>query len=101
MKLTLRTSLTCFMLVSGAGTAARAQSCAVHGPDAVMGDINTPANFLPVGDIDAAALGMTTCNVGDVWIDCFYATTRHPAVSENLFRLSSDGGFTPVPLVSA
>jgi hypothetical protein len=73
------------------------------GPDVTVGDLTGdsgpsfihPRSYGIVGSIAAYAVGTTSCNVGTdplQWID--NVASRHPVISQNLFRLKTVSGST-------
>jgi hypothetical protein len=60
------------------------------GPDAIAGDMAGLAVFGTAGTQKGVAIGLTTCNAGNQFINYFaIPDTRHPAVASNLYRMSS------------
>ena len=60
------------------------------GPDAIAGDMADLAVFGTNGTQNGVAIGLTTCNAGNQFINYFaIPDTRHPAVASNLYRMSS------------
>src|SRR5438132_7332712 len=59
------------------------------GPDAIAGNMAGLAVFGTVGTQNGVAIGLTTCNGGNQFINYFaIPDTRHPAVASNLYRMS-------------
>src|SRR5438552_1589207 len=59
------------------------------GPDAIAGDMSGLAVFGTNGTQNGVAIGLTTCNAGNQFINYFaIPDTRHPAVASNLYRMS-------------
>lgn len=76
-----------------AAPAALAQvDCAIAGPDAVVGRIQTPANYAREGGIDAFSLAIDTCNVGSAMIPVSAGSAQHPILTFNLYRLRTVDG---------
>ena len=60
------------------------------GPDAIAGNMVGLAVFGTNGTQNGLAIGLTTCNAGNQFINYFaIPDTRHPAVASNLYRMSS------------
>jgi hypothetical protein len=73
---------------------AAAQACSLRdGPDLVLADLVGPANYDSLGGVEALALGTTSCNLGDVGVDWFASTNRHPVFGANLYRYKDKGGW--------
>ena len=65
------------------------------GPDVIAGSITGPAYYGTVNGISAYSIGTESCNIGDtdlLWIDSGANPTRHPVISQNMYRLK-DGRF--------
>jgi hypothetical protein len=75
-------------LVSMLATTAFAQTpCAVpNGPDMIVADIASVANYTASGGLDAAFFGETTCNIGTGTVTCSATTAQHPIHVQGLFR---------------
>ena len=59
------------------------------GPDAIAGNMADLAVFGTNGTQNGVAIGLTTCNGGNQFINYFaIPDTRHPAVASNLYRMS-------------
>ncbi len=65
------------------------------GPDVIVGSLHNLANYAADGEIDAFAVGTTSCNVGDEVLDWFANTPEHPVIAQNMYRLK-DGRFEQV-----
>jgi hypothetical protein len=66
---------------------------AVPGPDVIVGDLPSLAQFGSSGTQVGLAMGTTSCNNGDQNLNWFGLTsTDHPVIPQNLYRLS--GGAT-------
>ncbi|MBL8860711.1 MAG: hypothetical protein JNK02_01765 [Planctomycetes bacterium] len=59
---------------------------ATVGPDVIVGDINGVSNYAAASGIDAIALGTTSCNLGDTWLNWISNTNQHPVIGGNLYR---------------
>ncbi len=65
----------------------------VPGPDVIVGDLPSMAQFGSSGTRVGLAVGTTSCNNGDVNLNWFALTnTDHPVIPQNLYRMS--GGAT-------
>jgi hypothetical protein len=62
------------------------------GPDVIVGDITDVLNANPVGNLDAIALGTTSCNVGTALLNWISGTNDHPVIRQNLYRYKEVGG---------
>ncbi len=56
------------------------------GPDVIVGDLTGPANYSSVGGIEALAIGTTSCNIGNVWLNWFANNNQHPVIGQTLYR---------------
>ncbi|MCY2960271.1 MAG: thrombospondin type 3 repeat-containing protein, partial [Planctomycetota bacterium] len=65
---------------------------AAVGPDVIVGDVTGPSNYAAASGIDAIALGTTSCNLGDTWLNWFSSTNQHPVIGGNLYRYKVVGG---------
>ncbi|MSR75815.1 MAG: hypothetical protein EXS14_10150 [Planctomycetes bacterium] len=57
------------------------------GPDVIVGDLMTPANYGSVGNIAAFAIGTTSCNIGTQSLQWVANTSMHPVIGQTLYRL--------------
>ena len=100
MRCTTRLVNSCLVLSSLAVTAApvRAQTPCQEpiGPDLVVADITTPANYNAVDGVEALFLGFKILNTGTVWADYQYNQTTHPVYGQALYRLKTDGAYTRI-----
>jgi len=73
---------------------ASAQTCTFigSGPDVIVGDITTPANYAVVGSMDACALGTTSCNIGTAVLNFVDGTLNHPLISCGVYRYTTVAG---------
>jgi hypothetical protein len=62
------------------------------GPDVIVGEITDVLNAAPVGNLDALALGTTSCNVGDANLSWVASTNQHPVIGGNLYRYKQVDG---------
>ena len=69
-------------------------SCTQVGPDIIVGDITTPANYTAQGELEALSLGTTSCNIGDAPANWVSSTNQHPVIGGALFRLRTVDGAT-------
>jgi len=61
----------------------------VHGPDIIVGDLPSMAQFGSDGTQVGLAVGTTSCNNGDQPVDWFQLpSTDHPVIPQNLYRMS-------------
>jgi hypothetical protein len=61
----------------------------VHGPDVIVGDIESVQQFGSAGTQVGLAVGTDSCNNGDQPIDWFaLPQTDHPVVPQNFYRMS-------------
>ena len=58
-----------------------------HGPDIIISDIQSIANFPSFEGIDAFGFGHTQCNIGDAELGWSAWTNDHPVFGANLFRI--------------
>jgi len=56
------------------------------GPDVIVGDLNGVQNYASAGSIEALAIGTTSCNIGDVWLNWISSTNQHPVIGQTLYR---------------
>src|SRR5205809_6650103 len=65
------------------------------GPDVIVGDIQSVANF--TGDmtahIDVFSFGTVSCNIGNQNVLWNANNNQHPVVSQNLFKFKSNGTY--------
>lgn len=66
--------------------------CNSPGPDLVMGDAPSVANFNSIGGIEALSLGYQPCNVGSVGVAYSASTSSHPVYGSSLYRLKTVAG---------
>ncbi len=57
-----------------------------NGPDVIVGDLTGPANYTSAGGIEALAIGTTSCNIGNVWLNWISSTNQHPVIGQTLYR---------------
>jgi len=55
-------------------------------PDVIVGDINGVANYNTAFGMDAIALGTTSCNIGELWLNWFAGTTQVPVIGGGVFK---------------
>ena len=61
----------------------------VHGPDIIVGDLPSLAQFGSAGTQVGLGVGTTSCNNGDQPVDWFaLPNTDHPVIPQNLYRMS-------------
>ncbi|HKP02323.1 MAG TPA: hypothetical protein VJU77_03090 [Chthoniobacterales bacterium] len=61
------------------------------GPDAIAGNMEDLASFGIDGTQQGLAIGITTCNAGDTFVNFFpMPNPNHPAVAQNLYRMSGN-----------
>ncbi len=78
---------------SGTFTVSAVTGCAFRpGPDVIVGDLTGPSNYTPAGGIDAIALGTTSCNLGDTWLNWISSTNQHPVIGGNLYKFKVVNG---------
>src|ERR1700693_758703 len=62
---------------------------AVHGPDIIVGDLPSMAQFGSAGTQVGLGVGTTSCNNGDQPVDWFaLPSSDHPVIPQNLYRMS-------------
>src|SRR5437667_1276961 len=62
---------------------------AVHGPDIIVGDLPSLAQFGSAGTQVGLGVGTTSCNNGDQPVDWFQLpNTDHPVIPQDLYRMS-------------
>jgi len=59
------------------------------GPDVIVGDLPSTANYTSVGGIEALAVGTTSCNRGDTGLLWISSNTSHPVIGQSLYRHST------------
>ncbi|MBK7874937.1 MAG: hypothetical protein IPJ77_04170 [Planctomycetes bacterium] len=57
-----------------------------NGPDVIVGDLNGVQNYPASAGLDAIALGTTSCNIGNVWLNWFASTNQHPVIGGGVFK---------------
>jgi hypothetical protein len=62
------------------------------GPDAITGKLTGPANYSPVGTIDALSIGTYACNIGNVGVDWMADNNLHPVIGGNFYKYSVVNG---------
>ena len=63
------------------------------GPDVIVGDLPSVEQFGSVGTQVGLAVGTDSCNNGQVDLDWFALPNNdHPAIPQNLYRMSEDRG---------
>ena len=62
------------------------------GPDLIVGELSDVLNTVPVGGIDAIALGTTSCNIGTALLNWIATTNDHPVIRQNVYRYKLVGG---------
>jgi len=60
------------------------------GPDVIVGDLLDVSNYSAVGNIEAFAVGTTSCNIGDANLNWISNTNQHPVIAQNMYRLKND-----------
>src|SRR5260221_626167 len=64
----------------------------VPGPDVIVGDLPSMAQFGTSGTQVGLAVGTTSCNLGTVDLDWFQTPDNdHPVIPQNLYRMSGGG----------
>jgi hypothetical protein len=80
-----------FICTGGAASAQTA--CGTPGgPDVIVGDITGPQNYSVQNGREALALGTTSCNQGDVWLNWISSTNQHPVIGGELYRFKIVNG---------
>jgi hypothetical protein len=73
----------------GAATGANGPDLVVHGPDVIVGNVQSVQQFGSAGTQVGLAAGTDSCNNGDQPVDWFaLPQTDHPVVPQNLYRMS-------------
>jgi hypothetical protein len=80
------------VILAGLPLSLRAQTCLRPGPDIVVSDIGSAANYAAVPTIDAFAIGTTKTNVGSAQVNYFSSSPLHPVEGSGMFRLRSVNG---------
>jgi hypothetical protein len=62
------------------------------GPDVIVGDLGSVANYGQVGTIRAYAVATTSCNLGTQNVGWHSNTNQHPVIAQNLYRLKTVNG---------
>jgi hypothetical protein len=57
------------------------------GPDVIVGDLTTPANYGSSGNIAAFAIGTVSCNIGTQTLLWQANNSNHPVIGQTLYRL--------------
>jgi len=59
-----------------------------NGPDVIVGDValNAGGNYSSDGTYEALAIGTTSCNIGNVWLNWIASTNQHPVIGQTLYR---------------
>jgi len=63
---------------------------AADGPDVIVGNLHEVASYGSLGGISAFAVGMVSCNAGDVWLNWDGFTNQHPVIGQSMYRLKND-----------
>jgi hypothetical protein len=64
----------------------------VNGPDVIVGDLPSMAQFGSAGTRVGLAIGTTSCNAGNVQLNWFaMPNIDHPVIPQNLYRMSANG----------
>jgi len=63
--------------------------CNRGGPDVIVGDLLDVSNYAAVGNIEAFAVGTTSCNVGNQNLQWVASTNQHPVIAQNMYRLKN------------
>jgi len=56
-------------------------------PDVIVGDLFETGNYGSSGDYYGYAVGTTSCNIGDCWLNWFSGTNQHPVIAQNMYRI--------------
>ncbi len=64
------------------------QVCDSTGPDLLVGDLQSFANYTSLNGIEAFSLGHFICNIGDQPSDMIASTNRHPVYGRALYKLT-------------
>ena len=59
---------------------------AAQGPDVIVGDIPSAANYTADASHDAFAVGTTSCNIGNQVLAWVFNTNQHPVIGSTLYR---------------
>ncbi|MBI5363637.1 MAG: hypothetical protein HZA53_10700 [Planctomycetes bacterium] len=62
------------------------------GPDVIVGDLNGVQNYPVASGMDAIALGTTSCNIGDFWLNWIQSTNQHPVIGGGVFKYKFANG---------
>jgi hypothetical protein len=73
-------------VLSGNASAQCTPAATSNGPDVIVGDLTGPANYTSAGGLEALAIGTTSCNLGDVWLNWFANINQHPVIGQTLYR---------------
>ena len=66
------------------------------GPDVIVGAVQALRFYgNDFNMIAAFAVGTTSCNIGDFWLNWFANTNQHPVIAQNMFRLM-DGRYEQI-----
>jgi len=55
-------------------------------PDVIVGDINGIQNYNVSSGMDAVAIGTTSCNIGDLWLNWFVGTVNVPVIGGGVYK---------------
>ncbi|HEX9793479.1 MAG TPA: hypothetical protein VGC54_05790 [Planctomycetota bacterium] len=69
-----------------------AGNSAAIGPDVIVGDLFDMVRWGRIGDLAAYSVGTISCNIGDMELDWFANTNRHPVIAQNVYRYSEVDG---------
>ncbi len=83
------------VFVAALAAAVLGRSLATAGPDVIVGDLPSMANYGTSGGIDAFAVGTSSCNLGDEPLAWVAGTNQHPVIGQNMYRLK-DGRFEQI-----
>lgn len=84
-------SVLVIVVASGRPVPAGAQPDAI-GPDVITADIHDLRRWGSQGTKQSYTIGTISCNIGDMPVEWYAGTTRHPLIGQNMFRLK-DGRF--------
>lgn len=59
------------------------------GPDVIVGNIHEWKSWGTLGIVTAFSIGTISCNAGDVPLDWYPNTDRHPVIAQNMYRLKN------------
>ncbi len=79
------------ILCIAAGSLCGTANAGTIGADVIVGELPSIQYYGEVSGIRAYSVATTSCNIGDVPLEWFDGTNRHPVIGQTMYRVTTDG----------